>query len=433
MKNNIYACLEIGSSETRILVCNIRENRIYVLSQQAVETEGVKQGHIVQLNPLVQKLKALKVQIEADLNQSLQTVILSIPSVNAGIDSLQLELELEPDELIGPAQIKRLFRQAMNRPAHSETVSANLIPRSFAVDGQSPVSNPTGQRGKLLEMEVQRATAPAMLVYELINAVELAGFRVGDIMVGSAAEVLYSFGFAAAGKNICHVNIGKASTTISIAHGGKLISTKSLSVGGQDATEDITEALLVDDKTANELKHHFGSLQSKGNSQEFIYINEIESGFSCITRGMLENVLMGRYEMILKVVKQYLNENSFKIDNIEYVFTGGASEIHGLAEFAKTLLGAEASVQRPSMLGVRNAKFARLTGVAILAHELALLTGQNNEIIDFASYASAKGMPAQEAKAGAALAPDKSFMDHKLENSGVLVRLFDKMFEEKAE
>ena len=28
---------------------------------------------------------------------------------------------------------------------------------------------------------------------------------------------------------------------------------------------------------------------------------------------------------------------------------------------------------------------------------------------------------------------DKSYMDHKLENSGVLVRLFDMIFDEKAE
>jgi len=431
VKNNIYACLEIGSSEARILVCNIRENRVYVLSQQGVETEGLENGHVAQLNPLVQKLKALKVHVESDLNQPLQTVTLSIPSVDVTMENLQLELDLDPDEAIGPEQIKKLFRQAMSRPAPIETVSVNLIPRLFKVDEAEVTSNPTGQKGKLLMMEAQRAVAPAMLVYELINAVELAGFRVGDIMVGSTAEVVYSLGLVEPGKNSCHVNIGKFSTTISIAHGGKIHSTKSLSVGGQDATEDISEVLYVDELTANKLKHHFGSVQSRSNPQEFIYVNELETGFSCITRGMLENVLIGRYEMILKVVKQYLNENALKTHDMAYVLTGGASEVEGLVDFAQQFFGEKVSLQRPAMLGIRQAKYAKLVGMAILAHELALLTGQKAEIIDFSQYANTKGTTVSEMQSRPP--QDKSFMDHKLENSGVLVRLFDMIFDEKAQ
>lgn len=433
MKNNIYACLEIGSSEARILVGNIRENRIYILSTHRVETEGLENGHVAQLGPLVQKLKSLKVYVESDLNQPLQTVTLSIPSVDVNMESLQVQLDLDSDEAIGSEQIKKLFRQAMSRPAPIETVSVNLLPRLFKVDDQEATSNPLGQKGRLLTMEASRAVAPSMLVYELINAVELAGFRVGDIMAGSTAEVLYSLGLVEPGKQVCHINIGKFSTTISIADGGKIYSTKSLSVGGQDATEDISEALHVDEKTANRLKHHFGSLQSRANPQEFIYVNESETGFSCITRGMLENVLIGRYEMILKVVKQYLTENAIKTGNMDYVLSGGASEIGGFVEFAQQFFGANVVLQRPSMLGIRQTKYARLVGMAILAHELALLTGQKAQIIDFAQYANAKeavvpdkvGRPEQEMS--------KTFMDHKLENSGVLVRLFDKMFDEKAE
>ena len=435
MKNNIYACLEIGSSEARILVCNIREDKVYTISQQSVETEGMENGYVAQVNLLVQKLKALKVHVESDLNQKLQTVILSVPSVEVKIEDVESELILDETDVIGPEIIKRLFRQAMTRPTPAETVSVNLIPRAFSVDGGPLNNDPTGQKGSVVKMEALRAIAPAMLVYNLINAVELAGFRISDIMVGSTAEVLYGLGAVEKGKQLCHVNIGKSTTTISLAHGGKLSSTRALSIGGQEATVDISEALQVDEKTASLLKHHFGSVLNQNNPQEFIHVNESDSGFSYITRGMLENVLVGRYEMILKVVKQYLNENSFKTDNIEYVFTGGASEVEGFVEFAQKILEAKVSRQRPGMLGIRHGKFTALTGMAILSHELALLTGQKSQIIDFSQYTRAKNQGMQQAGQNSErpISAERSFMDHKLENSGVLVRLFDMIFEEKAE
>ena len=47
VKNNIYACLEIGCAEVRLMVCNIRQERLYVLSQQSIVTAGIENGTVV--------------------------------------------------------------------------------------------------------------------------------------------------------------------------------------------------------------------------------------------------------------------------------------------------------------------------------------------------------------------------------------------------
>lgn len=74
VKNNIYACLEIGCAEVRLMVCNIRQERLYVLSQQSIVTAGIENGTVVNVNQIVEKLKRLKANVEADLKQDIQNV-----------------------------------------------------------------------------------------------------------------------------------------------------------------------------------------------------------------------------------------------------------------------------------------------------------------------------------------------------------------------
>ena len=125
---------------------------------------------------------------------------------------------------------------------------------------------------------------------------------------------------------------------------------------------------------------------------------------------------------------------------MQYIFTGGASEIDGFALLAKTVLAQEVTVFTPSMLGSRHAKYVKLIGMATFIHEMSLLLGQKSNIIDFDQYANVTAEIALneiEPLSTEALSKprerDKSFMDHKLENSGVLVRIFDMIFDEKVE
>ena len=134
VKNNIYACLEIGSSEARILVCNIRQERLYVLSQQEILAEGIENGNVINVNQIVEILKNLKEKVEKDLHQEIQSVLLAIPSVDVNIENITTTLSVEANKPISPANVKQLFRNVINQPTYRDQVVVNIIPRSFIVD-----------------------------------------------------------------------------------------------------------------------------------------------------------------------------------------------------------------------------------------------------------------------------------------------------------
>ncbi|MDE5977167.1 MAG: cell division protein FtsA [Turicibacter sp.] len=440
VENNIYACLEIGCAEVRMMVCNIRKERLYVLSQQSVVSTGVENGNIVNITQVVECLKQLKATVEADLKQELQTIVLAVPSIECRIDNVANTLELGSNQPISYAHIKQLFRDIINQPTYHDQVAINIVPRVFVLDEKENLQNPLGAIGSQLSVHAQKFTASASIVYNLINVIELAGFRISDIVLGSVAETMYTLTSEQLKNGVCHVNIGKDMTTITVIHSGKVASSVSLSTGGQTVTKQMSEDLNIDEQTAETLKVNFGRLYHESTLPEIIYANELDGRFVCVTRQMLTDSLTARYEIILKVVKQYLAENCYKQDQMEYVFTGGGSEIEGFESLANTIFTKKISVYTPLMLGVRRAKYAKLIGMATFIHEMSLLTGQKSNIIDFEQYEhvtpdSTLGMLESEEvdEAPKKLEDDRTLMDHKLENSGVLVRIFDMIFDEKVE
>ena len=441
VKNNIYACLEIGSSEARILVCNIRQERLYVLSQQEILAEGIENGNVINVNQIVEILKNLKEKVEKDLHQEIQSVLLAIPSVDVNIENITTTLSVEANKPISPANVKQLFRNVINQPTYRDQVVVNIIPRSFIVDEKNAIQNPLGIIGNQVSLSAQKMTASSSLVYNLINVVELAGFRISDIVLGSVAEMMYVATPEQLYKGVCHVNIGKSTTTITVSQGGKVLSSVSLSIGGEHVTEEISEAFQIEKSEAELLKVNFARINYDDMIPEIIYTAEGNGEFICITRQMLSDVVTSRYEDILKLVKQYLTENGYKHEDIKYIFTGGAVELEGLNILGKFVFAQDIHIFRPSMLGVRKAKYAKLVGMATFNHEIALLTSQKSNIINFDAYSDARGInlmheSRQETEKKVSVKTnnqDKSYMDHKLENSGVLVRLFDMIFDEKAE
>ncbi len=440
VKNNIYACLEVGSAETKIMVCNIRQERLYILAQATVKTQGVERGNVVNVTQAVEAIKSLKQKVERDLNQEIQQIYLAIPSIDINLDNVKSSISLRSNKPINTIEIKQLFRNIVNQPIYRDQVVVNIVPRAFIVDEKNVIQNPTGIIGKNLSLRAQKITTSASLVYNLINVVELSGFRIADIVLGSIAESMYVLTIEQLNEGTCLVNIGHSMTTVTVVSEGKVLKTVALSMGGQQVTDEIAKAFNLDLEIAEQLKVNFGAVNLIDTRGEIVYTQEQDDEFICVTRQALSDIVTARYEVILKGVKQFLTENGLKQEAVHYVFTGGGSEVRGFNEFSRLVIGHETTSVRPSMLGVRHGQFTTLIGAATYCHELSLLTGQKPNSLDCEQYLQVEPThlsqsvePLRQAQPTETKGSEKTFMDSKLENSGVLVRLFDMIFDEKEE
>ena len=385
--NNIYACLEIGSFEIKLLVCNFREDRMYVLSEKCIPSIGIERGQITNFEKLVSRIKKIKELTEHDLKQNLDQIMLIVPPMDTFVEPVLAKIHLDVKDPIDEKDVRRLFRQIAEQPYVETHLPVNMVPRLFRIDENHLVQNPRGISGISLALEAIRVFAPVTIVSNLVHAVESARFKIADIITGSISEALSALKTPEMFMRSCHINVGHSLTTLTIINDGKVRHTHALSMGGRDITRAIADEFGIATEIANQLKIDFG----RGNdateavsTEKVIYIDD-DKEMKFITRGMLNALITSQCDRIFKMVRSYLVDTMrIREEEYHYSLSGGTAELPNIIHILRqNFPSAEVTLYRPSMLGIRNTKYSQLVGSAIFAHELALLVGSKGYNIEF--------------------------------------------------
>lgn len=381
MKNNIYTCIEIGSFEIKLLVCNFREERLFVLTQKCVASAGIDRGQITNFDKLVNQIKKVKKLAEQDLKQPLKNIVLTIPPIDITIEYVMGRLNLDVKQPIQTDDVRKLFRQVMEQSHYEGVLPVGLVPRQFKIDENHIVQNPRGLSGMNLGIEASRILMSATPVANLVHAVESSGFKVDEIIVGSIAETLLVLETPEMYARTCHINIGHGMTSLTIVNDGKIIQARTLPIGGRDIIRAIADQFNISEELASRLKIRYGQINAhtfEEPSQQVIYIDEQASEMKFITRAMLNAVITEVVDGIFKNIRQHIvDELRLREQEYHYSLSGGVAELPNILTSLQNQLPMAASIFRPSMLGIRNTKFSSIIGTAILAHELTLLLGTN--------------------------------------------------------
>jgi len=382
MKNNIYTCIEIGNYEIKILVCNLREERLFVLSQKCVKSIGIARGQITNFDKLVNQIKIAKDLVEKDLLQPIKNIILTVPPIDVTIEHVMGRVNLDVKQPINSTDVRKLFRQVMAQSHFEGFLPVGLIPRLFRIDENHIVQNPCGLSGMNLGIEASRILMPATIVANLVHAVETSGFSVDELIVGSISETLLTLGTPEMYARTCYINVGHGLTTLTIVNDGRILHARSLLIGGHDLTKQIADAFNINVETAQQLKDLYGRVllgSAHTPDDQVIYINEKQDPVQYITRDMLNRVVTDFAHGLFGIIRsQVADDMRLREQEYHYSLAGGSAEIPNVLYALQNQLPMAATIQRPPMLGVRDSKFSSLVGVAIFAHELTLLLGKNS-------------------------------------------------------
>jgi len=385
LENNVYTCIDIGNYEIKLLVCHIREERLFVLSQKTIKSMGIERGQITNFDKLVDQIKKIKEQAESDLKKPLKKLTLSLPPISVAVESVAGKINLDVNHQVGSKDVRYLFRQVMEQPHADAYLPVGLIPRIFRIDESQVVQNPRGLTGMNMGIEAQRILAPTTLVSNLVHVVESAGFRVEEIAVGSISETLLTLTTPETFARTCHINIGHTVTTVTVVNDGKIIHSRSSSIGGRDISRAIAEKFKISEKVADELKVKYGKIlihEADVMDNQVIYIDHTQKEMNYITRGMINSIITDWTVKLFAAVRDHITGNlRLKEEEYHYSLAGGMAELPNIIYALKTVFASQKNLvlQRPTMLGVRDSKFFGLVGVAIFAHELNLLLGSKVE------------------------------------------------------
>lgn len=123
----------------------------------------------------------------------------------------------------------------------------------YLLDG-SPISNPAGQYGSQVAVEVIATFLPRVVVDSLFSVLEAADLEMNSLTLEPIAAINICIPPGMRKLNLALVDIGAGTSDIAITSGGTITAYAMVPVAGDEVTEKLCDAFLLDFHTGEKLK-----------------------------------------------------------------------------------------------------------------------------------------------------------------------------------
>ena len=373
----IYATLDIGSTTLKLVVAEVISANVNILFSSKVTSHGVRKGVITDAEALVEDIKKVVREADEELNTTITSVGLVLPSINAriyqgdGITKVNnANDKITIDDIIRALKLSTRFQ----RNRDEEIVST--IPIHYALDTKSTDKLPLGMRSASLKVDSMIVTSKKKFFYGYLEAVEKAGLELLDVTIDAYASALEAFDEAYLKEGAILIDIGCYSSTVSFYEDGYLKYIAQANTGGYDLTKAISEKWWISMDKAERYKIKYGTCEKNVGDDDVIHTNKVDNEVVNYTQQDLSDVLREAVEGMMEEIKT-------KIDVIndgrsyETVIVGGGGELPSLDVIASSVLNAPVRCYRPETIGVRDMSYVPALGLLYYLNDRKEFLGNN--------------------------------------------------------
>lgn len=336
MSSNISVGLDIGtySINTAVLELAKKEKIPKILALNSVPSTGLRKGNIIDIKDAAKVIQLSVKGAEKTAGLPLKSVYASLGGINlSSCLSKGLVAVSRADGEITESDVKRAISASESnllKMANKNVI--HTIPLMFKIDNEPIGKHPVGMRGGRLEVETMFILTFSQDLNNLIKSVELAGFKIDDIIAAPVASsrVLLNKRQKEAGALI--FDIGGGTTSIAVFEEGIPISVNVFPFGGNSITNDIALVLQISLDEAEKLKHLFGT-------------NEAEIDRQTVKK--LSDIIEARLNDVFELTANHLRKiGRERLLPGGVVLTGGGANLTNTADFTKNHL------KMPTEIGV---------------------------------------------------------------------------------
>ncbi|MCT8996881.1 cell division protein FtsA [Chelativorans intermedius] len=366
-RSGILTVLDVGSSKVCCIIAKLlpseggralshRTHRIRVIGIGHQKSEGVKSGVIVDLDRAEQ---AVRLAVDAAERMAGLTVDSLIVNVSAG--RLKSEVASATVNLggheVAKSDVNRVLAAGARQALKAEREVVHSLAVGFSLDTERGIRDPRGMMGDTLGVDMHVLTADSVPLRNLELCINRAHLSVERMVATPYASGLAALVDDEAEMGAACIDMGGGCTTISVFVEGKFVHADALPVGGHHVTMDLARGLSVRLEDAERLKVMHGSaLPASNDDRDVVTIqpmggDEGEQPLQ-VPRSVMTRIVRARIEETLEMVRERLNRSGYgHLVGRRVVLTGGASQLSGLPEAARRLLGRQVRLGRP--LGVK--------------------------------------------------------------------------------
>lgn len=368
MQRGVVAILDIGTSKVACFVLRFDgvantplgegigamfgQSRFRVIGVATTRSRGVKFGEIDRMEETERAIRTAVQGAQKMANQRVDHVIACFSGAQPRSYGLTGQVELR-DSAVDEHDIARVLANCEVPDYGPERRVVHALPVNFALDQRSGLSDPRGQIGTRLSVDMHMLTIDSTAIENVLHCIqrcdlELAGVASSAYASGAAALVEDEQELGAA----C-IDFGGGSTGISLFIRKNMIFADAVRLGGDHITSDISKGLQIPMNKAERIKTFYGGVQATGaDDRELIDIAEETGDWDRdrrqVSRAELIGVMRPRVEEILEEVRQHLDGAGFDhLPGQRIVITGGGSQIPGLGDLANRILGRQVRLGQP--------------------------------------------------------------------------------------
>ena len=343
--------IDIGTHKVSVLIGKVHApDNIQVIGMATARNRGMNKGKIVSLDKVITAIKNAVQEAEDMAECRVHSAWISIPSAELKSFYASGRTPIEnSDHTITTSEVVRALELAKASHLTSDHYLVSAVPLGFELDDSTEwVQNPIRMSAHSMKGHYQLMMLPISTMQNLDRALKGANIGVEKMVVSCLATAESSLLKDEKEYGVCLVDIGAGTTNIAVYLDGRPALTHTLQRGGEHVTRDIAAVLQTTTEEAERIKLLYGCVELKVVKPDHMIQFQGIDGPQTISRIELTEIIIARYEEILNQVHQELQHNG-AIHGLYHgvVLTGDASQIEGMVNLARHMLGVSAHLGNP--------------------------------------------------------------------------------------
>lgn len=341
MRNQL-AALDVGTSKVCALVAEAgADGEIALLGYGVAPCTGLRKGVVVNIEATVDGIHKAIAEAEKTSGQDVGSAVVGVAGPHIrGLNSHGI-VAVRGGE-VGARDVERVIDAARAVAIPLDRQVLHILPQQYAVDDQEGVREPIGMAGVRLEARIHIVTAAQSFGQNLAKCCERAGITPSELVFEPIASGEAALFPEEKELGVALIDIGGGTTDIIVFHGGAVMHTAVLPIGGNHLTSDVAAGLRTPAADAERLKVNYGIATNQvARRDEMVQVPGIGGREPrVIARRMLGEIIEPRMEEIFAMTQRELMRSGVA-DSLAsgLVLVGGTSLLEGTQELAERIFG----------------------------------------------------------------------------------------------
>jgi len=365
-RSAILSILDVGTSKIVCLIARLdpvspsetlrgRTHSCRVLGIGHQRSLGIKAGAVVDLEEAEKTIRLAVDAAERMAGVQVESVIVTASGCRLASQLYDAKISIGGREVVD-SDVHRVLEACASYASPQGRIVLHSVPTNFGLGEIQNIRDPRGMVGDELRADLNVVSCDAAAVRNLMLAVERCHLSVEAMVASPYASALSTLVDDEAELGTAIVDIGGGTTSVSVFAGGHLAHVDAFSMGGNHITMDIARGLNVRLADAERLKTLYGTCfpcaSDERESIAVVQVGEDPDRPAYISKAQLVRIMRPRVEEILEFTRDRLKQAGFSsLAGHSLILTGGSSQMTGLPEETKRIIGKQARIGRP--LGIK--------------------------------------------------------------------------------